>query len=332
MLKYPVELWKKNFLGLVIFIKTFVAKTSSSATWKTIEQPKLKRGVTPQAKVKRIKQFLKGLLLILSLVMVMVGAWVGFQGYQFMVQWMSKVGPSQPLSHIVFESDGVLSKSWLEKKLLLPWGTPLLSIDIHEIKNKLEDNPQIQSVVVERLFPSTLNIRLRELQPIARIAVRESSLRSSIYLVATDGQVYRGEGYAASLLDPLPFFEGIKLRKDPAGGFLPLEGFEALYDLLTQARMYYPDVYHSWKSIVCDRFKGNPEVLGAAFEVKTKDGAIIVFSPQKPLDQLQRLEYILNYVAQNGKPTPRRIDLTLDDQAAVEFQKPSKNIPSRRLK
>lgn len=309
-----------------------MAKTpATSSNWKTIEQPKLKRGMTPQSKGKRIKHFLKGMAWILGIVLMIGCGWVSVQGYQFVARWVSAVGPSQPLSHVVFESDGVLSKNWLEKKLMLPWGTPLLSVDIHGLKEILEKESQIQSVVIERHFPSTLNIYLKELQPAAKILVREG-LKSTLYLVSENGQVYLGEGYSKGHLNTLPFIEGVQLRKNPQGGFFPLEGFQALSDFLAQTKLYYPDLYRNWRGISCARFKGQPDALGAAIEVKTDNESVIVFSPQKPLDQLQRLEYILNYVAQNGKPLPKRIDLTLEDQAAVEFQKPSKTVASKKLK
>lgn len=309
-----------------------MAKTpSASSNWKTIEQPKLKRGMTPQSKGKRIKQFLKGIAWIFAMVFLIGCGWVSIQGYQFIVRWVSVVGPSQPLSQVTFESDGVLSENWLEKTLTLPWGTPLLSVDIHALKEQLEQKAQIQSVVVERRFPSTLNIQLKELQPVAKIVVREG-LKSALYLVSEDGKVYLGEGYSKGYLSTLLFLEGVKLHKNLQGGFLPLEGFQAVSHFLAQTKLYYPDLYSNWKAISCERFKGQPDALGAAFEVKTHHESVIVFSPQKPLDQLQRLEYILNYVAQNGKPLPKRIDLTLEDQAAVEFSKPPKTFASKKLK
>jgi cell division septal protein FtsQ len=318
---------------LLLFIKIFVAKPpSSSSTWKAIEQPKLKRGNTPQAREKKVKRFLKGLLAIIAMAALIGCGWVALQGYQFVVHWVSRIGPSQPLSQVVFESNGVLNKSWLEKSMALPWGIPLLSVDIADLKMQLQSHGQIAHATVERLFPNTLKIGVEELQPIARILLRESTLRSSIYLVSKEGCIYKGEAYPTTVLEHLPFLEGVLIKKDLQGNLLPLPGMEPIEALLTLARNHYPTLYKCWKSISLERFKGNPDVLGAALEVKTHENQTVLFSPQKPLDQLQRLDYIAQYALQQGKPFPRRVDLTLEDQAAVEFALPTKTASSKRSK
>lgn len=61
-------------------------------------------------------------------------------------------------------------------------GTPILSIDIKEIKTELEKNPWIKAAAVERQLPKTLYIALME-----RIPIAIWQINKQLYLVDEDG-------------------------------------------------------------------------------------------------------------------------------------------------
>ncbi len=295
-------------------------KKNKNHSWRDIEQNKLKRGVTPQSRFKRLKFALKIALTSLLLCCIVGIGFVLVKGYHSLSDWMNAVGPSRPLKIVSFESNGVLTREWANQISPFPWGCTLGKIDIFKIKEELESHGQVDKAIVERHFPETLKLRIYEVKPILRLMVKESKEKPTLYLLDEHGSVYRGSHYPKSMIEALPFLEGVQLQKKPMGGYFPIIGIEALSHLLDEARNQYPNIYKQWRSISCQRFNGRPDAVNSAIEIKTFDGMRIIFSPQSPIEQLNRLHYILQYLTEHKSTRVSRIDLTLEDQAAVELE------------
>ena len=304
-------------------------KKTTNPSWRAIEQTKLKRGVTPQARMKRLKWVLKVLMGCLGLAVFGGFGWALFKGYQGLSNWMNEVGPARPLARVVFETNGVLTRDWAERLQPFPWGTPLLDVDILSIKAALERDGQVQGVVVDRQFPDTLKLTIREGEPILRLAVKEGKGKPTVYLVERHGGVYKGKNYPQAMLEALPYLEGVQLQKNPMGGFFPIIGMPAVSELLQEARLNYQSIYKQWRSISCERFNGRPEAVGAAIVVKMVEGTTVIFTPESFTEQLDRLAYILQYLKDEAYPKALRIDLTLDDQAAVQLSTGRLTVPKR---
>lgn len=71
------------------------------------------------------------------------------------------------LEHVFIEGQHYVNQETLLELLGADIGTPILGIDIHAIKENIQNNPWIKQASVERQLPNTLHIRITERKPVA---------------------------------------------------------------------------------------------------------------------------------------------------------------------
>ncbi|MGJ3242574.1 MAG: cell division protein FtsQ/DivIB [Opitutales bacterium] len=299
-------------------------------SWRSIPQETPHKPYTGIARWRRWK----GILKVAGLVALVVGLFggIGWCIFFFTTQESEvKVAvPSRPIAQIQFQTDGVLSESWLKDRLSLDRGTTLMEADIFSLKRALEREGQVRGATIERRFPDTLLVRLQEHQPVLRIGV-EAGRGRTILLVAPDGSVYRGVGYPDAALRSLPFLlvDGLKRHPDNPDRYAPVSGIPRVAELLQAARLGHPELYTNWRVVDCRDFDGDPDRPGAVIRVRSRLVAEIVFKPHAFGEQLSRLAEILTYThsGHNGRPTLplQRIDLSLDGPAVVEPASPTRS-------
>ena len=222
-----------------------------------------------------------------------------------------------PLESILFLTDGVLTDSWLEAMIGPLKGLPIMEIDIFAIKQKLEENTQVRSASVERIFPSDLRIEIVERKPVLRLMTAGADGKHRLRLVARDGVVYRGFGYSGEALKRMPY---LYPYRHPDGSYLPLRGIKPVVELLDVVSSTQPQLFETWQVVSLQYFNGNTELPGQVIEVRSKNVPQIVFGASKDFAlQLDRLAYILDYFKKNGEPALKRIDLSLRGGAAVQL-------------
>lgn len=308
-------------------------KKNLPASWRAIQQNKLKRPVTSQSRFKQIKLFGKWLLTCGLLGLVALFGWGVWRGYQGVSDWMAVAGPMRTLQKVSFKTDGVLTRQWLESLWPFPWGQPLDQIDIFKLKYFLEAQGQVQTAVITREFPDRLGIVLKEACPVAKILLKNLNSKPLIYLLQSNGSLYQGYGYAKAVIEGLPYVEGIKLQRDKSGMFFPIIGFEKVALLLELARLQYPIIYQQIQSVNCSQMPSGAYDVAAILFVKLFSGLVIKFKYQDFESALERLAYILNYLEENHYQGGLKIDLTLEDQAIVEFSKnPAMVIPQKTIR
>ncbi|MGB0408703.1 MAG: cell division protein FtsQ/DivIB [Opitutales bacterium] len=296
-------------------------KGSSSATgsqsWRELAGPGKKRVHSPQAKKRRKAKILKvlaalsGLCLVIGLI---VWISIGLKGGDEPIQIST---PSREISQVIFETDGVLPNRWLGTVIRLEQGTTMMEVDIHEMKQSLEAEPQVVSASVERVFPSALKISVREHEPVLRIAVPGPSGKAQVRIVARDGSIYQGIGYSKATLSALPF---VQPYRHSDGSYQPMLGIERVAELLTVARRKQPQFYKTWKVISLQHYSGDESMPGEVIEVRSSYVPRIIFGAASDLSQqIDRLKVILDYVKAKGNPAIERIDLSLRGSAAVQF-------------
>ncbi|MFO8026232.1 MAG: FtsQ-type POTRA domain-containing protein [Opitutales bacterium] len=290
---------------------------TGSQSWRELAGAPKKRINSPQAKKRRRTKLLKLSAAVLLLAVLIA-----------LVFWLSSViknreepiqlsTPSREIQQIIFETDGVLPDRWLSSVIRLSKGTTMMEVDIHGMKQSLEDEPQVRSASVERVFPASLKISVKERQPVLRIAVAGPDGEPVQRIVARDGTIYEGTGYPGAALARMPFLQPYRHGD---GRIRPLRGIGRVADLLTTARQQQPELYRTWKVVSLEHYSGDLSLVGEVIEVRTGYVPRIIFGASTDFGkQLDRLKVILDHVRARGNPAMERIDLSLRGSAAVQF-------------
>ena len=299
--------------------------SAEERSWRDLDQNVNPRRMSAQGR----KRFaLAALNVALLGAMVCGGLW---GGYEILATLTSDTAAlrdpagAAPLRDIVVvnDADGVLDQEWVEQTLKVAKGTPLMEIDLYELRTKLLATPQVKACDVRRDFPGTLTVTLRERLPVARVNARKPDGRTTTYLVARDGVVYAGQGYESSRLALLPYLDGVRLAHNEYGGFRPLEGMEDVANLLQAAQNAAPLLYADWRVVNLSRYSLYGEIL-----VKTRRIPEIVLSRKIDFtQQLARLDYIADYARTQPDAVVQRVDLSLGGDVPVAFD----NADSRLL-
>lgn len=291
---------------------------SGSQSWRELAgTPKRKRVNSPQAKKRRQVKLLKllaGLFILAG--MIALGFWVRsvLKDRDEPIQIST---PSREIEQIIFQTDGVLPDRWLGTVIQMGKGTTMMEVDIHGMKQSLEEEPQVVAASVERVFPHSLKISVKEHEPVLRIAVEGPEGKPVLRVVGRDGTIYQGIGYPKATLASLPFVEPYR-HSD--GRIRPLRGIDKVAGLLAAARRKQPEFYRTWKVVSLKNYSGNPTFAGEVIEVRSSYVPRIIFGASSDFgQQLDRLKVILDYVRAKGNPSMDRIDLSLRGSAAVQF-------------
>lgn len=298
---------------------------SNARTWREIPQSGPKQDLSAAARRRKLVSLLKTSGSLLTLV-VLLGAltWIGMAWLQSPeYQVGSAEGP--PIRSVVLETDGVLSRDWVDLALNIPPGTSLGNVSIFDLKEKLEAHGQIAQAVVERRFPDALLVRLQERRPVSRLAVAREFGGFDVYLVSADGEVYEGHDYGADEVRALPFLDGVRVRRDGFGRIQRLEEMPLVAEFLSTAQRTHPRLYRDWRILAVEGMNGGEAGPGAGIRVRGRRYPPVRFSLQSFDRQLERLEHIINDLPDRLAPERHRqievIDVSLDGPAIVSFQK-----------
>jgi hypothetical protein len=288
------------------------AATPFARTWQDISQSVNPRALSRAGRQRRLAATLKfaGVAGLLAAV-----AWGAIEIAGNIDSSPNRLGVAEsgpPLKDIALTTDGVLDHTWAERTLALPKNASLMSLDLYALRTRLLDDGQIKAAVLTRNFPATLAVSLQERLPVARVQVQVGDAPPRALLVARDGVVYDGRNYAPELLDALPWLDGVKLAR--AGhGFAPIDGMDAVADLLATAHNQAEHLYRTFVVISLARLASDGELV-----VRSKDIPAITFSTRDDFfRQLARLDYVLDLArAQPDKPL-QSIDLANGLQVPV---------------
>ena len=140
---------------------------------------------------KRSLSFAKSTLVVICLGMVGVGFWWGSQRdvYETVLLWNKM---DEPVKRVTFESDGVLDHRWFQN-----WFGPLrdrtlMQIDIDDLHSELIKEPQIAYAQVRRIFPSTLEVKILEENPVLVVRLGKKGGGVQDWMISADGDLYQG--------------------------------------------------------------------------------------------------------------------------------------------
>ncbi len=286
-------------------------------SWRDLAGPKKRKINSPQAKKRRQLRWFR-LLGALAVLILMIAAisWaiITIKNRDTSIQITT---PSEPVKGILFRTNGVLPNSWLSSVAEIRPGMTLMGADIFALKERLEAFGQVSSASVERIFPSDLKITVTEKIPAMRLTLMDQSGKQVVKIVARDGTVYKGVGYPQATVDQLPFLDPYR---NADGSIFPLRGTDRVAKLLELVSQSDPKLYRTWKVVSLAHFSGDLDFPGQVIEIRSTVVPKILFSGTKDYGrQLDRLNYIFEYVRERGNQAIERIDLSLTGAAAVQF-------------
>lgn len=223
---------------------------------------------------------------------------------------------SAPVRETVLITDGVLSQKWVADTLAMPKGASLMALDLPALRDRLLAHGQIRLAVLTRNFPDTLVVTLQERTPVARVMAADSSGLAKALLVAKDGVVYEGQLYEKSLLEELPWLDGIRLVRS-GRSYEPVAGMGEVSALLSTAQLQAPHLYRDWLIVSLASLADRDELL-----VRTKDRTEITFSRKRDFyKQIAQLDYVIEAARSLPEAAAlQSVNLTLEGQVPVKLQ------------
>jgi len=299
-------------------------KGSTSAggkqSWRELAggQRRRARVQSPQARRRRQLQIAKLVGALLCVLLLFVALLFGIRTLRERDESIQITTPSKPVEQVLFDTDGVLPSRWLGSVIELRRDTLLMEVDIHALKQQLESQGQVKSASVERQFPDTLKIQIKEHEPVLRMRVAGANNEPELRIVSRAGTIYKGVGYSQATLSQLPY---LRPYVHPEGGIKPLRGIERVADLLEAARRSQPNFFRTWQLVSLQHYSGDPDMPGEVIEVRSSMIPRVIFGLNIDFaQQLDRLAVIIRYVQDRGNPALKRADLSLKDSAAVQFE------------
>lgn len=278
-------------------------------SWQDIDQ-----SVKPKSRSSAAeKRVWFGRLKIFAIVIVFAGVAVGALQLGVLVEkgpeLLSKAGESLPINNIEIETDGSLPLSWVERYLELDEADNLLSIDLSDMKARLEMIGQIESAELERVFPDTLRVSIIERMPVARLLVQEANGDKLHLYTDAQGTVFESKQMDRSLARSLPYVKGVALKRSQ-NGFSNIEEMVSVSELLKEAQAIAPHIYQTWRVVT--------PLQNDTVEIKNHRKVKVMFSLKQDLRaQLSKLDFITDYYRGRLSKQMEYVDLTLGDQVPV---------------
>jgi hypothetical protein len=220
-------------------------------------------------------------------------------------------GRSLPVQGIVFRTDGALTQKWLANWLGPLRGLSLAEINLSKLHQNLVAEDQILSAQISRKFPATLEVFIKERDPLLVLRMRDNKLKYRDWLVSSDGFLYEGTGYSTASLRMLPSLKvGVDAiqKNSQSKGYKPLSEIPVVAPLLELARSEYPEIFRDWRVVSYNRPKDSDP--GANITITSKRVGCIRFDPTDYAAQLKRLSYLLDETKFSQVPFINSIDLS----------------------
>ncbi|MEI6861751.1 MAG: hypothetical protein WCL04_05805 [Verrucomicrobiota bacterium] len=281
-------------------------KLPPSRTWRDLPQPIKPRAMSREGRRRRVLAALRvtglaGLLL--------AAAWGGMEFFVTLKSNPARlVAPAggATVRGLVMRTDGVLDTAWTEATLALPPKAGLMALDLAVLQRRLLASGQVGTAELTRRLPDRLAVTLHERIPVARVLAQAGDGEPRPLLVARDGVVFAGMGYAPETVARLPFLDGVRL-KAVGSGFVPIEGMTAVAGLLDAAQSGVPELVRGFRVISLARFEADGVIT-----VQSDDVGEVVFGVREEFArQFSRLDFALAATRRQLPVAPLRINLAI---------------------
>lgn len=287
----------------------------AARSWRDIPQPVKPRAMTTSGRWRLVMAGMRMTALVALLGGLAWGVWLIAATLQENPARIPAAAKAVPVKapELKTTRDGVLDGAWLAQTLELPQGVSLVELDLEKLRTRVLADHQVLTANLTRLFPDRLIVQVMERMPVARMRV-ELGGRQRDLLVARDGVVFFGHGFDPSMLNTLPWLDGIAMTREGAW-FRPIAGMDVVARLLADAQFSAPHLYQLWQSVSLAPLEADREL-----EVTLKNGTKARFSAKGSFFvQLANLDHIVDRLAR--LPGARaHIDLTLGREVPVTIE------------
>jgi hypothetical protein len=287
-------------------------------SWKRIPQKAGKQSITKESQIVRWRRLFRFATISLGTGSVVLG--LSLLGYYFINTPKASAIHAATASfvNLDIETDGVLPPSWIEFRMGLEQNLGLMQIDMSGLKATLERFPQIKEASIEREFPITLRVRVRERFPIFRMKVKVENVDSQILLVDEEGFVFRNIKFPDHMINRLPFLAKVVLLRN-GSGYHPISSVPCVAELCHVARQDFPELAREWMVVYLDQLIMAQTFTKGYIRVMSRGVEEILFGPENFGKQLENLQYILDRHGGPSVSSISRVNLSLLDQPTVEF-------------
>lgn len=204
----------------------------------------------------------------------------------------------------------------LNRNEILQWagvrkGQNLFSMNLYDVRNRLEAMPYIASVQVERRIPASLRITINERMPVARLMPYSTSgnlLAQTVYYIDSGGFVMKPK--EGERLRPLPLITGVSIEEVRENEFVDREEILSALNLIRAAGYYGLGTELDLRQLEIQQ--------RGIISVWTRSRGVIRFRSDKLDQQIKRLQVILAYCQKHHKII-RTVDLTPERNVPVRF-------------
>lgn len=270
-----------------------------------------------KVKAERTRIVAIGLGSFFALVLsVCIGFWLFDSGIKLFIF----ENPAFAIKEIDIQTDGVLAPEQLERWTGVKKGQNLLALDLNTVRRQIELIPLVETVTIDRVPPSTLQIRVVERVPLAQIHVaqpaREGVIDFKTFHVDSQGYVMlpptaaQRSAPATAGLESLPVISGVHPADVQPGRRIDSHQFQAALRLLVSFEKSDMAGVAELRRIDVSA----PEILIATVE----PGCTVTFGLRQHELQLARWREIHHAAKRMGKALVT-VDLAVSNNIPVTF-------------
>ena len=227
--------------------------------------------------------------------------------------WSLKV-QTQPLQHLLYTTDGVLTETWFVQHIHIPWGKDLLSIELEKIQKNLLQFSQIKTTEIQRQFPDTLKISLVERKPCAKVVIALKG-RKKLFFVDETGRLFNPINYKKDFIRQLPTLAGITTNLFSKGS---ITGFSTVSEILTFLNGNAPDLLQHAQYVSLKHFDPYLEKKWQVVDIHLRAKFVIQFPLYNMDDGLKKLKAILRSLSVQQRKSLKKINVALT-HPTIEF-------------
>ncbi len=224
--------------------------------------------------------------------------------------------PRFAVAQIVVEDDGGLTTQQVIQFASVRMGQNLLSVDLDDVRRRLETIPLVRRVEVRRMLPQTLLIHIEERIAVARLQVPGRDSADAMFLIDRTSVAMRplrlldGTILQPQMPGPLPVLTGVTQTDVRLGKPVESEQVSRALQLLDRLEQVAAGSMMEVEQIDLS----NAQQL----TLTTKQHTIVKFDVEDFPQQLRRLSAILSWSQQRQKMV-QTVDLTVNRGVPVTF-------------